>query len=211
MAEDSSITRSSTSGGSQVATVLRGAKHYQSIEAGPVTRKPFSQFLSSAGDGTGTFRVITDYSGGSTDEFYIQPGSGEVMVVTSLHFLVADTGSLSTAAWVVGAALTNGIELKKRTDPATPVDVIDFFNGQAVKTFGQMLRYADIDAMLTGALAWGGSAVATFLIDFHRRFGTGIRLSNADDEYLGLNLNDDFTGLDDMTVLAHGYYENDGS
>lgn len=209
MGDNSSITRNSSSGGAEVATVSRGNKHFQSVEGNPITRKHFVQFFTLAGDGTGQHRVIGDYSGASTEEWTITPGTDEVIVVTNIRMLIADGSALSTAAWGNLGVLSNGIGLRKADGTGT---ITDIFAGQGpITTLGSLQRYMTIDDNLTGALAWSGSHVATFEYPLIERFGGGLRLSDADGEFLGINLDDDFTGLDDMTTLAIGYYEDDGT
>lgn len=204
------IQRNSTTGGARVATHLRSAQdHYQSVEAEPVTRTPFSMFLTNTGDGTGTnFRAIADYSGASADEWYVAPAAGEVMVVTNLRLLIADGSALANSGWGNLAALPNGIEIKQRRTPGSPTDVFDLLAGKGpITTLGALQRHMTIDDNLSGALAWTGSAQASFELNFAQRFGFGLRLVGDDADYIGVTLQDDFTGLVDMTFLVWGYYE----
>jgi len=191
-------------GGEQIGTDKYDGSHYQLVQAGPVIRPVLHQFLTLAGDGTGTHEFTQDYT--TPDDVFIAPAAGEIMVVESLKLLIADSGAFTSSGFGQGAALTNGLEIKHMTDHTTPVLVKDFTASQHIKTNTHLFSMGfDVDESFTGALAMGGPQLFGATLQFGGEHG-GLILDNANADFLGVFMADDLTGIDVLTALAQGFY-----
>jgi len=199
-----SVTRDPTAGGKAVGTDVQENVHYQLVHAVPTDRTMVRQYLTQAGDGTGTEKAIADYT--TPDEFYIAPAADEVMVITKLHWSIFDASTLSLATYGNLASLTVGCQLLHRQDPATPATITDYFGGKLIKSNADLLKIGTLEAALTGAIAWSGGHMFKIVIDFADA-GCSLRLDGGDLDYLSVLLSDNMTGLDSQTFFAEGYFE----
>lgn len=157
---------------------------------------PVYQYLSTAGDGTGTVEITGDHTVAET--FYIEPPAGQVYEIHRLVGFVEDGGTWRAERYGgLAAALTNGISLFFRSDILTDVDLT---SGKPIQSNGQWARTcydSDFTSFGTGNnylhVRW------TFT-----RAGVPIVLSGDRNEQLSLEVSDNFTGLVGHTFMAQG-------
>jgi len=79
-----------------------------------------ARYLDTNGDGTGNIDGIGDYSS-TPEEFYIQPGAGEVFELERVIITIEDTGSIDSGGYGNNSSpLTNGITVECRIAGESP-------------------------------------------------------------------------------------------
>ena len=170
----------------------------ESAEVTGPQRALVSQYLSTAGDGTGTTDAIGNYA--VDTQFYIQPAAGDIIRIRRLMVRVQDTGTFSGAGYGAGAALTVGVIIKQLG--LDDVVISDITKGVPVKLNGDWTNFGEVDISTFAA----GDNYVQAIIDFEAS-GQMIRLIGDNNEKLQITLKDNFTGLVAQTFLAQGYIE----
>jgi len=149
------------------------------------------RFLDTVGDGTGTKEAAADFSV-TADDFFIQPGVGEVFVLESLTVEV--TGDKNA----ISGALPNGLTMQVLT--SADALVLDLLDGETIQQNSHWKRYG-FDTELQEGLV-GQKRTVSFRLDMSKT-GRSIILTNQ--EKFNVNLNDDFSGLDSMRFFVKGF------
>jgi len=161
-------------------------------EEGTLGARPFFQTADTNGDGTGTVDARGNYSG-AVEEFYVQPGSGEILSVEDLIIAITDSTAMTGGVYGSDLVLTNGMEiqvLNGNNDVRT--DVTD---GLPVFTNNDLYRIGEVSELEFG----GGDQGLQCIV----RFSTPLTVR--DSERLAFRLHDDFSGL------VHHYFTVIGS
>ena len=155
-----------------------------------------ARFLDTVGDQSGTFTATGDYSSTET-EFKAVPAAGQTMFIEELLVTVEDAGTFRAEHYgALGAALTNGIHVRKRDASGTIVQLtcVDPVQGNA----GWGIHAFDVDVKTWGA---GNS-----LLLVRWRFPAPLRLDGDAGQYVAVVLNDDFSGLVDHRFKVQGWW-----
>lgn len=160
----------------------------------PSSGLPFRFFLTSVGDGTGTYNLIGDYSAAPTDFFYQATSRFEIY---TLAVTISDASKFNQEFYGgIAAGLTNGIRFYFKYPSGVEVPIII---SSPVKANYQWIEVAS-RANLT---SFDGTA-QTFqiMIGVHELFGKPFTLAAG--ERVLVRLNDNFTGLVGHTFRLHG-------
>jgi len=154
------------------------------------------QPLSSNGDGTGTVNINGNYA--SATDFYIQPPDKVIYSITNLLVNIQDSGAFDVAKYGNGIVLTNGILCRIMIGSTVIVNLTNNFpiihNGDWGH-FTSELIYRDFGV---------GDKVLQVYIDFIKTFTKPIILDGSLNEKLVLTFQDNFTGLTEHSIHAHG-------
>lgn len=156
------------------------------------------RYLDTNGDGTGTKNANGDYS--SAEEiFYIQPPANQRYELHRIIITLEDTSGFSAQEYGnLGAALTNGIEIKSRNNDVVTCDITA---GIPIKTNAQWAALAfDVDLKSWGA----GNELLTARLTFEKA-GEPIVICGNIGGRLEVSLNDDFSGLITQYFMVQGY------
>lgn len=165
------------------------------------TPVPFSRYLDTNGDGTGSKNAIGDYSSSAT-RFYLRPAAGQIFRVCHLITSLCDVGAFTDGAYGNGITLSNGIFIRM----ADGDDVVsyDLTDGLPILYSSHWGRYAaKIDTYNYGA----SNEHLLVDIDLLEHYGTPVRLVGDNGDYLEVVLNDNFSGLVEHYFLGKGYRE----
>ncbi len=162
-----------------------------------------NQFMDTTGDGTGTKIATGNYSdaGDGLTSFKIAPGAGEIYRLSRLIVHIADEGVINTAATYGQLTLTNGVAMSAQTvNNPGGVDPLMGINIFSTWDWG---RYC-FDVL--------GTDYTTNLNIFQARWtfqkaGQFVRLDGDAGDFLSVDLNDNFSGLNDHTFIIQGYIE----
>lgn len=209
------VTLNPGTGGSVIATDEISSVHYQRMKMtyGPdgtatdvsdstplpvesAYGLPFARRLDTAGDGTGTKNATGDYSG-AADDFYLE-AAGSNYYVERLRVYIRDESSpaiFSSEGYAATTALSNGISITVE-DGGSP-DLVDLTDGSPITTNADWARFGTLE--FPGFTS--GDGVMVVDIVFHRP----IRLRASESEKLVVELNDDFTSLQEHSFTAIGY------
>jgi len=160
-------------------------------------RRPFVQYFSTNGDGTGTINAVGNYAAAAT-EFKLAPPAGERYEVGCVLITIKDSGSLDADLYGNGVALTNGIDFHLEENG---VNILDLFAGQTVKTNANWASHTFEYSVITHG-SGDNFIIAKWKVC--EALGEALSLDGDDNEELILTLNDNFTGLTGHTFLAHG-------
>jgi hypothetical protein len=156
----------------------------------------WSQFATTAGDGTGGIQVTGDYSLSET-HFKVQPAQDEIIEVARLIIIIGDASVAAERYGGITGGLTNGIEFSWRDVDGT---VTDMLGGQKVKSNLNWARYCyDVENKDFGV----GEEYITVRWTFSKS-GEPIVLHGYQADRLVLSFNDDFTPLERHTFLFQG-------
>ena len=158
---------------------------------------PFTQRLSTNGDGTGTTSIVADY--GTVGETFevANPSSVAYTVVSRIIVFVQDTGVFSQVKFGATTALTNGIVLDvQRADDS----VLYPLTAAPIKKNGDWAALMfDVDVK-----AWGvGDEALVGRWTFSKFVPGGLVLK--DGARLVAAVDDDMTDLVDFVLTAQGY------
>ena len=149
------------------------------------------RFLDTVGDGTGTKEAAADFSV-TADDFFIQPGVGQVFVLESLTVeITGDKNSLTSP-------LTNGLTMQVLT--SADALVLDLLDGETIQQNSDWKRYGFDVALQEGLV--GNKRTVSFRLDLNQA-GRPIILTNQ--EKFNINLNDDFSLLDSQRFFVKGF------
>lgn len=191
-------------------TDLNGGGGPSSSGYGPVPTALY-RYLDTNGDGTGTQNANGDYSGASSEIFYIQPGPSEIIRLERMLVLVGGRKNdfYTDSYGGIAGGLTNGITVRVQNDSGT---VLELTNGIPVKTnadWGGLCFDAEVYPSSNGNVDSYLRVRWTFA-----RSGYPLRLNGANNERLEIVLNDDFSGDSGGTLFirkqlfqVQGYYE----
>lgn len=149
------------------------------------------RYLDDVGDGSGVKNTAADFSV-TADEFFIQPGVGEVFVLETLT--VEITGDKNA----IGTALTNGVQLQV-TSSADAL-IVDLLDGIPITTNAGWKRVG-FDVELQEELQ-GNKRTVSVRVDFSKA-NRPVILTNQ--EKLKVILNDDFSALDSQYFFVKGF------
>ena len=167
---------------------------------------PIARKLDVDGDGTGNSSMNVNHSG-AEEEYFISPAASTVNRIKRLILVVVDgTGGLEDEFGNLNAALTNGIKIQVKNGSGEVYDLIDDgatgLNG-TIKTNGDLMRLAtDFQKIVEGT-----SDIIRATFDFEAMFGFPIRLDQTSGEYLAVSINDDLSGLTEMSAFVTGFVE----
>ena len=160
------------------------------------------RFLTDDGTTTGTKDAIGNYSG-AAEEFYIEPGPGQVFHIARLIVSIEDGSAFAVSEYGnMGAALTNGVKVEVRSGShAAPTTVLDLMDGLAVTTNGEWgchnFDVANLD--------WGaGNQMLLARWTFSATDGE-LRIDGDAGERLSVILEDDLSALVHHRFLVQGY------
>lgn len=180
----------------------RGEQYFNQVSHG-VVKTPFSRWLDTNGDGSGTKEAIGDYSA-APQSFSITPSqvtdAEEVMRVARMIVSIEDSGAFSAEKYGYMSALTNGVRLVVTRDS---VEIDDGMNGVPVTSnaeWGALCYDASVKT-------WGVGNQMLLVRWTFEKTGSIIRLDGEAKESLDIVLNDDFSGLIKHRFLVQGYYE----
>jgi hypothetical protein len=155
-------------------------------------KQPFSDFLDSAGNGTGTKNMAT-----TADIYYLEAQAGQSLVVERLIISYQDAGGGTVDEYGnLNAALSTGIEIKVVDPGGTIVDLTD---GVPVQQNGHWARFC-YDAQ---RLDWGAGEDLFVVRWTFAKAGRPVFLNPGD--RLEFQVNDDLTLLSNHYALAQGY------
>lgn len=154
-----------------------------------MTSQPNFQFLSTAGDGTGTVNAIGDYT--TPDDFYMEVPAGQARVVTRLAIYIEDS-TMQPEAYGALAALTNGVRIFYKEKTGASEVALD--GGQPIKASG------DYGKMFEHISYWVGGAGNHALYAHLEMGGHPLRLTAGGQ--LIVRLSDNLTGLAKHTFVA---------
>lgn len=157
----------------------------------------FSAYADTNGDGTGTKNAIGDYSS-AADIFYIQPPEGTVYRAHRMLISIEDGAGMQAQEYGnIGAALTNGIQVRVQNDSGTISDLTD---GIPIKTnahWGRMCYDVDVKS-------WGSGDELLCVRWTFSKSGAAIVLDGSRNERLEILLNDSFVALISQYFLLQG-------
>lgn len=222
MADD--ITLNQMSGGSVVATDEVNSKHYQYVKPAfgadgtatlvsstnplPVATLGNGQtnllyrFLSDDGTTTGAKDATGNYSG-AAEEFYVEPGPGEVFHIARLIVSIEDGAAFAVSEYGnMGVTLTNGVKVEVRSGShAAPTTVLDLMDGLAVTSNGEWgCHNFDVSNLDWGA----GNQMLLARWTFSATDGE-LRIDGDAGERLSVILEDDLSALIHHRFLVQGY------
>jgi hypothetical protein len=156
-----------------------------------------SAFADTNGDGTGTKNAIGNYSG-AQEIFYVQPPVGTVYRVHRMLISLEDTAGMQAQEYGnLGAALTNGVQIRVQGDTGTLTDLTD---GVPVKTnahWGRMCYDVDVKS-------WGSGNELLCVRWTFAKSGAAIVLDGSRHERIEILLDDSFAGLLSQYFLIQG-------
>jgi hypothetical protein len=157
---------------------------------------PFTRFLDTNGDGTGTNDAVGDYSE-VAQEFYIECPADESFFIARMIVAVGDTTVMQAQEYGnLGSALGVGVAIDYRDDAGVVFQTLT--NGFPIKTnagWGQMCYDADVKA-------WGAGNELLLVRWTFERHGHGVDLDPG--HKFVVTLNDDFEGLLSHTFAVEG-------
>lgn len=151
------------------------------------------QFLSTAGDGTGTVNGATDASSVAV-HLKLVPPAGQEYRVSGLIFFIEDGSALVGDAFA-GATMTNGIRVQVLN--GSDVSVLDVDCGQPIKRLADFISlhaHGEFDSA-------GTNKFAAYHMDFE---DTPIVLNGSTPTRLDVKLNDNLSTAVRLTILAVG-------
>lgn len=163
--------------------------------AGPIYR-----FLDTVGDGSGNKDASVDGSSTAVRFKYV-PEKGERAVINRMIIHYGDTANWSADEFGnLGAALTNGLLIQVLNQNTDNV-VVDLLDGIPVKTNSHWSRVCyDVELDSFGSGLDFLKARWTF-----SKSGRPVALS--DENYASVTVQDNLTGLDELTFMLQGYRE----
>jgi hypothetical protein len=166
---------------------------------------PFSQYLSTNGESTGTTSMLVNGSTTNVD-FYIKAKSYDVYINTII-FEIADAGAVLNKFGAL-SALTNGLEFYyfNQTNGKYTIE-------SSLKTNYDFVKLANFEPaygtaanafQLTNAISAAEAYVG--VIDMEDVFGLqwGLKLRANTTDTLGFTVKDNITALDAMTIKVYG-------
>jgi hypothetical protein len=163
-----------------------------------MTAPIISRYMDTNGDGTGATNAVGNYTT-TAAAFYYQPVAGAVAYISRMIVSVEDTGGMQAEEYGnIGAALTNGIEVKVVDDVGT---IYDLTSGVPIKTnsqWGQVCYDVEVKA-------WGSGNDLLVARWTFAQSGTRIELEGDNNERIEAQLNDNFTDLISHRFIVQGY------
>ena len=170
------------------------------------TLRPLRQFMTVAGDGTGSIESNFNYAAAET-EFKLVPPGDHVAYVARLIFSLQDSNALVDGKWGQDIILTNGIKFQVRNASGVVHDLLGpngdtYITGDTWKVnedLGAFCYDSDKSGFKSGDST--GHARWTFI-----KCGCYLVLDGAKGEYLAFTLKDDFTGLTHQHFWLEGFF-----
>lgn len=138
--------------------------------------------------------------GSSSDQLFgLRPTSADVFIVSEVVITVEDTGAMTPALFGFLTQLIKGVKLQV-LDAASAV-TYDLFDGEPIKANKDLPKFfADVEV-----ISWGsGNEIIVGTFDLSRS-GSPLAIDGAASETLVATVQDDLTGLVDMTMRVKGY------
>ena len=154
--------------------------------------------LDTNGDGTGTKDATGDYSSSAT-EFKIVPPADESYSIHRLTVVIEDGNNFEAELYGKGVELINGIAIKVKNGV---VSVNDLTNGSPILNNSGWTHLCGANIQLIG---WGGNEDQLIVDIVFTHLGIPLVLDGNDGEYLSIELNDNFSGLDGHYFVANGF------
>jgi len=163
----------------------------------------FYQRLDTVGDGSGDTNMNVD--GSSTPViFRVKPDVGEALNLSRIMIYVQDSGTMDAVKWGNGIVMSTGIEFRQKQG-STTTNILGF----NVLSSGEMTSVChDITHEKFGSgdefISWRWTFTKAGL--FLKTQGSGRRTSEGEGDEFQVVINDNFSGLEAMYVMAQGYY-----
>ena len=161
-------------------------------------RESLQRYLDTNGDGTGTKNA--NVNGSVTPVvFKIQPSADQAMEIGEVIIHIEDVGGFDSGKYGNAIIMANGIEVGvyNTSNDALLRDMLDGIDVLTNHDWGrtaQDIQYLDFGTGNPGLFArW--------------TFNGGEPIELTEDEYLGITINDDLTGLVEHFFFAHGSYK----
>lgn len=156
------------------------------------------RYLDTNGDGTGT-KLFTETQ--ISQAAFIAPGAGEIFVLHRMMVAYLDDTATAAVYGGLGAALSNGIQIKHKRGATVVANLTD---NVPVKKNADWVALAGVDVR---NYDWGNPANphAVGVRWTFTRAGQAITLIGDQSDSLVVELNDNFTGLDDHRFVVQGY------
>ena len=154
--------------------------------------------LTTRGIATDEHNMAID--GSSADQLFgLRPTSADVFIVSELIITIEDTGAMTPALFGFITELVKGVKLQVLdTDSAV---LYDLFDGEPIKANKDLPNFfADV-----AVHSWGsGNEIIVGTFDLSKS-GSPLAINGADSEKLVATVQDDLTGLVDMTMRVKGF------
>lgn len=157
---------------------------------------PFFQYLTAAGNGTGSIDANLDFSV-TPGEFYIQPASNEILWVSRFALTLADAGVPSDSDFGALSTLTNGIDFRVTINGVTTSIVA----GNKVRTNRGLLGISENTTLISlGGNAFFLQAQGVFVSSL----GIPVSLFGDANDRFSVVLNDNLLGLNMLRFVVSG-------
>lgn len=162
-------------------------------------RIPFSRFLDTNGDGTGTKNATGNYSA-SPQSFLIEPLPNQKLEVHSIRMFVK-VADIDADEYGSNGALTNGISMLINNSDGV---VRDLFDGVVITEIMHWLHFCEFEDFRT--LELGLTAQSEYFVAVYNfsKNGGPVLLRDRKGENIEISLNDNFTGLNEHYFCAQG-------
>lgn len=189
-------------GGIDIASDTYNSEYYQKIKVSTEgeIKRPFSQFLTIDGIGTGNSSATGDYS--SIVEFSMTPSASNQVRITEMRVIVSDSGSFSNDTYGMMNALTTGIQIGVTNDGDFVYDIT------ASNFIKKNSDWALLGEVYSTEFDPGVEETYSVKINFQEYIPEGIRLDGAIGDAFVVKMSDSMTGLTDQRFLVKGYFED---
>lgn len=170
---------------------------------------PFSQFFTDDGTATGTSDMTVTGTAAAPVDYYISASSEYDIYIKTISIQLGDNGTARLDHFaVLGAALTNGLEMIYFNNDLAEYNIVN------VKTNQELMRFSTgKDGFGAGTTAFqtdvtGGGGEATYLpdIDLAQRFGMpyGLRLRKSSEDRIIFRVQDDLSTVVTFNIRGYG-------
>lgn len=160
----------------------------------PSSGLPFRFFLTAAGDGSGAYNLIGNYSAAPTDFYYQATSRYEIY---TLSITVSDASKFNQEFYGgIATGLTNGISFWFKFTSGTEIPIL------INNTLKYNYQWMEIASRVTLTSFDGTAQTLQIMIDIKDLFGKPFTLATG--EQIIVRLNDNFTGLVGQTFRLQG-------
>lgn len=157
----------------------------------------FRQFMTQAGDGTGSINFNGDYSASAVDVF-IQPPANRIFLVGTVFVAVSGSNNMTQDDYGdIAGGVTNGV-MGFITQAGTEVDA---FQGHRFK---QNVDWYGVGSETVVSNFFGIKQTLTIRFNTYADTGGYVRLDGRRGDKLGLRLNDNFSTLIRQIAVVRG-------
>ena len=159
---------------------------------------PAIRFLTSVGDGTGTYNLNGNYATTPLQAFY-RPPPAKKFYINSFSIQISDNTAFNQLDYGgITGGLLNGVSLSMQANNITA----DFLNGIKIKQNYEWFSFTPAVPLSTFANVQNQTMVVNIQVAEH--FGLPLVLNGTTQDKFFVTLNDDFTGLVSHTFLLRG-------